>query len=94
MFTLSPRRPLSGFARVKNTAALRVREKRALSACPTLARVSADLEAELAGRGRVLVRFSGTEAILRLLVEGPEAAEVATGLARLDAAARADLVVL
>ncbi|MFI5356018.1 MAG: phosphoglucosamine mutase [Opitutales bacterium] len=76
------------------TAALRVREKRDLSACTTLARVRAALEAELAGRGRVLVRYSGTEAMLRLLVEGPEATETAAGLARLEAAARADLAVL
>ncbi len=34
-------------------------------------------ETELAGRGRVLVRPSGTEAALRVMVEGRDAARIA-----------------
>ena len=43
-------------------------------------------EAELAGRGRIVVRPSGTEPALRIMVEGPDAARVAAlagALARL-----------
>ena len=54
----------------------------------------AEVEAELGAQGRVLVRFSGTEAKLRLLVEGPSGAVVAAALERLVKAAGLDLVVL
>ena len=31
-----------------------------------------DIEKKLKGEGRLLVRFSGTENVLRILVEGPD----------------------
>jgi phosphoglucosamine mutase len=34
------------------------------------------VEAALAGRGRVLVRYSGTEPLLRIMIEGPDQASV------------------
>jgi phosphoglucosamine mutase len=52
------------------------------------------LENELGARGRVLVRYSGTEAKLRLLVEGPTDAIVRDGLTRLETAARLELEVV
>jgi phosphoglucosamine mutase len=78
----------------QRSIALRVTEKRPLASLPTLGAVMQDLERELGPRGRLLVRYSGTEAKLRLLVEGPENAVVARGLFRLEAAARSDLNVI
>lgn len=86
------RRCLVKFPQV--TAALKVREKRDLAACPELSGAIAALEKEYGAQGRVLVRYSGTEAKLRLLVEGPTLAVVSAGIARLEAAARRDLDVL
>jgi phosphoglucosamine mutase len=48
-------------------------------------------EAALEARGRVFLRYSGTEPLLRILVEGPEAGEVHAIADELEAAARAEL---
>jgi len=40
-----------------------------------LKQMQADVEKELAGRGRVLIRASGTEPLLRLMVEAPQQAQ-------------------
>jgi phosphoglucosamine mutase len=74
----------------QRTAALRVRDRPPLASLPALSAAIAAVEAGFAGRGRVLVRYSGTEPLLRLLVEGPTEAEVAGGLAALAAAARSE----
>jgi phosphoglucosamine mutase len=73
---------------------LKVREKRDLAACVALTDTIADLEGELMGSGRVLVRFSGTEAKLRLLVEGPTETVVSAAIERLTQAAALDLQVV
>lgn len=86
------RRALKKFP--QQTAALNVMEKKPLESLPGLTRAIHALETELGTQGRVLVRWSGTEAKLRLLVEGATAAVVADGIARLEAAARTELVVL
>ena len=93
---LATGRPLSDLRRVLTkfpqlTAALAVREKPPLEALPTLSAATRALATELGTLGRVLVRYSGTEPKLRLLVEGPTLAVVQAGIARLEAAARADL---
>lgn len=76
------------------TRNLRVREKRDLAACHALSEEIAALESGFGDHGRVLVRFSGTEAKLRLLVEGPTEELVAAGVERLARAAAADLQVI
>ena len=58
--------------------AVPVRHKEQWDADPRLAAAVAAAERELDGRGRVLVRPSGTEAALRIMVEGEDATRVAT----------------
>jgi phosphoglucosamine mutase len=47
-----------------------VRKKEPFEKLPPVARAIAAVESELNGRGRVLVRYSGTEMIARVMVEG------------------------
>ena len=73
--------------------ALKVRVKKPLVTLVHLIQAIQSLESELGTQGRVLVRYSGTEAKLRLLVEGPTDALVRAGIDRLQAAACTDLEV-
>ena len=56
---------------------LKVKDKPPLEALPTVTAAIADAEAMLGDRGRVLVRYSGTEPKARVMVEGEEEATVA-----------------
>jgi phosphoglucosamine mutase len=92
-------RPLSELRKVLRkfpqlSAALAVRERKPIESLPGLTGAIAALERDLGSSGRVLVRYSGTEPKLRLLVEGPTSAIVRSGIDRLSAAARAELDVL
>lgn len=96
---LATGQPLSALRRVmtkfpQRTAALAVQEKPPLESLSAVMAAIAALEAELGAQGRVLVRYSGTEAKLRLLVEGLTDAVVRGGLARIEAAVRRELTVL
>jgi phosphoglucosamine mutase len=91
-------RPLSELRRAlkkfpQRTAALRVVEKKPLPGLAGLTAAINTVQRELADRGRVLVRYSGTEPKLRLLVEGPTDEAVGRALAQIEAAARAELEV-
>jgi phosphoglucosamine mutase len=70
---------------------VKVREKIPLGQLPMLTAAIRQLETDLGEHGRVLVRYSGTEPVLRLLAEGPAVGVVQAGLARLVAAAQTDL---
>ncbi len=47
----------------------KVREKKPLESSPTVAAASAAAEQELADYGRVVIRYSGTEALARVMIE-------------------------
>jgi len=55
---------------------VRVREKKGVIEAPAVAREIRRVEEALNGPGRVLVRFSGTEPLARVLVEGPTLEQV------------------
>jgi phosphoglucosamine mutase len=55
---------------------LKVRERRDLGTVPQAQKAIQAAEKRLQGRGRLLVRFSGTEPLLRVMVEGEKPAEI------------------
>jgi phosphoglucosamine mutase len=55
---------------------LRVPRKVDLKTVPEIAGVMSDVESRLAGRGRLLVRYSGTEPLLRVMLEGQNQDEI------------------
>jgi phosphoglucosamine mutase len=55
---------------------VRVREKKELHAVPAIADTLSRVENRLAGQGRLLVRYSGTEPLLRVMIEGRDQAEI------------------
>ena len=57
---------------------VRVRERTDLRQVPEIAQVMARVESQLADHGRLLVRYSGTEPLLRIMLEGRDAAEIRT----------------
>ena len=53
-----------------------VREKRPLDQLPAALKLMEEAERDLAGAGRVLLRYSGTESKIRLLIEGRDAERI------------------
>jgi phosphoglucosamine mutase len=87
-------RPLSELRRVMTRYPqvlrnLRVREKPAVDSLPEVARSVREAEHALGERGRVLVRYSGTEMLLRVMIEGESAPQIETLAAQILAAAEA-----
>ncbi len=79
---LREKRPLSELARCFEPVPqvqlnVLVREKRPLEQLADVQKAVAAVEKALDGDGRVLVRYSGTENKARVLVEGPDAKEIA-----------------
>jgi phosphoglucosamine mutase len=74
-------RPLSELAKVMTRTPqvlvnFAVGQKRALDGLPAVQARIAAAEQELGERGRVLVRYSGTEAKARVMIEGPDQARI------------------
>jgi phosphoglucosamine mutase len=74
-------RPLSELARVMQRTpqvlkSVRVRAKTPFEEIPEFARALARVDRELAGRGRINVRYSGTESLARVMLEGDDPARI------------------
>ena len=65
---------------------LKVRNKPPLEELHEVLRIKNEVEKDLAGKGRVLLRYSGTEPKIRLLIEGPDAAHINAQADRIAAA--------
>ena len=70
---------------------VRVREKKGLTELPSVAREIQLVEQAFAGTGRVLVRFSGTEPLARVMVEGPDLEQVESFSERIAEAIRREM---
>ncbi len=78
----------------QSTANLRVAEKRPLADLKFFQSVIKATEQDLGDEGRVLVRYSGTESKLRILVEGRDDLQVAKAIKAIEIAAGKDLDVI
>ena len=70
---------------------VRVKEKKALTEVPAVANEIREVEEAFAGAGRVVVRFSGTEPLARVMVEGPDAEQVDRFSARIAQAIQREM---
>jgi phosphoglucosamine mutase len=55
---------------------VRVKEKKALDSVPAIKAVTDAIETRLTGAGRLLIRYSGTEPLLRIMIEGKDQREI------------------
>ena len=70
---------------------VRVREKKGLAELPRVAAEIRRVEEAFGGAGRVLVRFSGTEPLARVMVEGPDLEQVESFSASIAEAIRREM---
>lgn len=76
------------------TRNLKVTEKRSMEKLSKLKKAITRIEADLGEHGRVLVRYSGTEPKIRLLIEGPDGDTLVSHMKTLEKAVRSDLKVI
>ncbi|HKF58677.1 MAG TPA: phosphoglucosamine mutase, partial [Blastocatellia bacterium] len=70
---------------------LRVLHKPPIESMPSVRSIIDDVEKSLQGQGRVLVRYSGTENLARVMIEGQNDAEIRHQADRIAAALRAEI---
>ena len=70
---------------------VRVREKQALADVPSIAAAMERVESRLAGEGRLLVRYSGTEPLLRVMIEGKDQQQIQAWAAEIAGVVREHL---
>ncbi len=70
---------------------VKVREKKPLSTIPSVAKCIVDAEEALAGTGRVVIRYSGTEALARVMIEAEDETAMRTHAEAIAGAIRAEL---
>jgi phosphoglucosamine mutase len=70
---------------------VRVREKKDLSTVPSVVDAMNRVEGRLAGNGRLLVRYSGTEPLLRIMIEGKDQQEIQTWAGEIASAVKHEL---
>jgi phosphoglucosamine mutase len=70
---------------------VRVREKKDFRSVPAIATALDRVEQRLAGEGRLLVRYSGTEPLLRVMIEGRDQHEIQTWAAEIAGAVKEHL---
>ena len=89
-------KPLSELRRVmqrlpQRLVNVKVRERRDLASLPSVQGVIERITRDLGARGRVLVRYSGTEPLVRVMVEGEQSAQVERYCEEIAAALRASV---
>lgn len=68
---------LEGFQRYPQILVnVKVKDKTPFENVPAIAEAASATEAKLEGRGRLLLRYSGTENLARVMIEGPEQSEI------------------
>lgn len=70
---------------------VRVREKRSFEEMPSVQRLASEIQQSLGDRGRLLLRYSGTEPLARVMIEGPTESEVNQSAQRLAAAIQKEI---
>ncbi len=86
-------KPLSELTRVMTSLPqvlvnVRVRKKPAMAELPEVQQVIDAVESELGERGRVLIRYSGTEPLLRVMIEGEDQGRIEKLAGQVAAAVR------
>lgn len=82
-------RPLSALSEVMQklpqlTRNVKVQRKVPLEQLPSMTARLAEIESELGDAGRTLFRYSGTESLARITIEGPDLAQIRTYLQELE----------